>query len=253
MPRRFIATVILLARLVAAIRPTAQGAGSTTRLLPSAFPGHRYLGTASSGLTAGPAGRWVALPDTQGSSRSSRSRSRRSGSGRDSEDDVVSFTMAPPESGAGTDTVVIEAVEEAFRDVEITSFTSQTSTRGAMGGLEASGASSPSSSEEEQRIVDQVATALGIDAEEPMEVSSETLKRVKTLTEQAGLAFLRARDALESARIFIEDRVKRDAAILAATVEYIRQRTVYDSQRLLAAAVEISQPIALLAEAGGPP
>lgn len=44
-------------------------------------------------------------------------------------------------------------------------------------------------------------------------------------------------------------RVSRDATLLAATIEYIRQRSAFDSQKLLAAA----KPLVMLAQAAVDP
>ena len=101
--------------------------------------------------------------------------------------------------------------------------------------------------EEKLQISRKVAKALGVREDGKTAIESDTLKQVQSLSEQAGIAFVRAREFLETARMYVEDRVKRDAAIFVATVEYIRQRTILDSRRVLAAAADLTAPIALLA------
>ena len=141
-----------------------------------------------------------------------------------------------------TDAEVLNAVEVAFEELENESSRPPSSREG-------SGDGSPDEAEVKKRV----ATALGVSSSNKFETSSATLKRVAELSEQAGLAYVKARDYLEYLKFSVEDRAKRDVTLFVATVEYVRQRSVVDTRRVLAAAADATRPLILLAEAAGDP
>eukprot|EP00617_Octactis_speculum_P002189 CAMPEP_0185773728 /NCGR_PEP_ID=MMETSP1174-20130828/74804_1 /TAXON_ID=35687 /ORGANISM="Dictyocha speculum, Strain CCMP1381" /LENGTH=122 /DNA_ID=CAMNT_0028460525 /DNA_START=239 /DNA_END=603 /DNA_ORIENTATION=- len=119
---------------------------------------------------------------------------------------------------------VEEAVEVAFLEVEKRSR------------VTSNGVSSDATATERQDVARQVAAALGVqDDGTSKEMTSETLRTIQTLSEQASLAYVQAREWLDSAKLYVEDRARRDAAVLVATIEYVRRRVILDSRRVLAA------------------
>lgn len=101
----------------------------------------------------------------------------------------------------------------------------------------------------EDEIKDKVLQMLALNEGDGFEMSSQTMRQLKNLSEQASIAFVRARDYLEYLTVAAEDRADRDRALIQATVEYIRQRTVFDARRVLAAATATSRPLVSLLEA----
>jgi len=133
------------------------------------------------------------------------------------------------------DAQLVNAVDVAFEEIRVEE-TAKKRSPGAAGLRENQG---------EDEIKKQVARMLALD--EGFEASSQTLRKVKGLSEQAGIVFVRARDYLEYLVVSVEDRAARDAALLQATVEYVRQRSLTDTRRVLAAAADATRPLVLLA------
>jgi hypothetical protein len=139
------------------------------------------------------------------------------------------------------DAQLVNAVEVAFEEIRV----EETKKRSP------GAAAEPPETRGEDAIKKQVARMLALD--ESFEASSQTMRRVQGLSEQAGIVFVRARDYLEYLKVSVEDRASRDAALLQATVEYVRQRSVVDTRRMLAAAADATRPLVLLAAAASDP
>jgi hypothetical protein len=143
---------------------------------------------------------------------------------------------------SASDKELVEAVEVAFAEVRAEEDDAAASPSGAGDGNGDYGSGAKT------EIKTKVAKALGVE-ESGGEPTSRTLQRVQELSEEASIAFVKARDYLEFVKIYIEDRVERDSALLMATIEYVRQRSVLDTRRVLSAAAEATRPVLLLAEA----
>ena len=155
--------------------------------------------------------------------------------------DSLGRTLLLAKRPSSSDQELVDAVEVAFAEVtaEAKSGVSDASSAANLGG---------ESTSDQAEIKTKVAKALGVD-ETGGQPASRTLQRVQELSEQAGVAYVKARDYLEFVRIYIEDRVERDSALLKATIEYVRQRSVLDTRRVLTAAADATRPVLLLADA----
>ena len=142
------------------------------------------------------------------------------------------------------DVQIMNAVEVAFEDIREDGSTKTASSNATV---------DPHEDRSEDEIKEKVLQMLALNGDGGVEMSSQTMRKFLNLSEQASIAFVRARDYLGYLAMAAEDRVDRDTALIKATVEYIRQRTVFDARRVLAAATETSRPLASLLEAAKDP
>ena len=137
---------------------------------------------------------------------------------------------------------LVEAVEVAFAEVRAEEDDAAASPSGAGDGNGDDGSGAKT------EIKTKVAKALGVE-ESGGEPTSRTLQRVQELSEEASIAFVKARDYLEFVKIYIEDRVERDSALLMATID-TSSSAACSTRRVLSAAAEATRPVLLLAEDG---
>jgi len=81
------------------------------------------------------------------------------------------------------------------------------------------------------------------------EFKSSTFKKAEELQESFGSFWGGFQAALESAAIYVVNKVASDIKLVEATASYLSQRAIFDTRRTLAAAKEVSKPIALLGQA----